>query len=212
MRCLSILVISALCCACKSDRDAARSSSSAGPTAPAATSASGEKKPASFEGIYAVDRITRNRSGCESEGPIVDPKVKFYYLRFADSFGNRILTGGGQTNRVDCIRLAKQETGLQVYHPVVFTRALDEAAPKGDIGKSAMPKDGICDSDAEALALRRAGPGRIRIEARKTRVSYPGKEMSDCGSNDSIKAAVGKPCSELTVIEAHRESELPAGK
>ncbi len=211
MRCLSIIVISALSCACKSDRDAARGAPSAGPLAPVATSSSGEKKQASFEGLYAVDRITRNRSGCESEGPVVEPQVKFYFLRFADSYGHRILTGGGQTNRAKCIRLAKQHAE-HVYHPVVFTRALDDAEPKGDIGKSAMPKEGICHSEAEALLLRRTGPGRIRIEIRTIPVDYPGKEMSDCHTTASVKAAVGKPCSELTVIEGHRESELPSGK
>jgi hypothetical protein len=203
-----LLVACVLLAGCQSDPGGAAPAATAPSAAATASAAVAATGAVGLEGIYAVERITKNSTGCDAEGPVVEPEVTLFYLRLGGSAEYPLLSGGGATSMEDCRKLIRREPAF-VHHPVVFTKALDSAEPKGALGQSAMPKDGICHSEAEEHTLRRTGPDRIAAEIRLTKVDYPGKEMSDCGTHDSIKAAAGKPCSALTVVHARRTGDLP---
>lgn len=160
-----------------------------------------EAKP--WAGVYAVERVTTNEVGCDAEGPTSNANVQCLFLRDGEFFGVRVISGGTATSLDRCRKLFAGEIHV-IEHALSFDSGLDSAEMAGELGTSAMPEDGICHSNAEVHRARRLGPDRVRFEVRRTNVDYPGKSYSDCGTRDSVKAAVGKPCSRLVVIEARR--------
>jgi hypothetical protein len=163
---------------------------------------------ASFDGIYAVERITRNPTGCATEGPVVDPEVKYFFLQFATLMGSRFLWGGGQTDVASCVQLVQNEH-IQIYYPLRFSHDLDSAELTDVMVGSGIPKGGMCQSSLETQSVRFTAPNQIRIELRTVHAPHPGKTFPDCGIREARQAAAGKPCDDLTVIVAHRDQPLP---
>ena len=161
-----------------------------------------EHPPRPFAGVYEIERVTVSSSGCDHEGAVSKSDAKFLYLHTESVAGVKMLSGGTMTSQDEANRAFAGES-LAMRRILYFDSGVDTASPTGRLGESAMPnKNGMCVAKPEIFSMRRADPDGVHIEIRTIPVEYPGKELRDCGTGPSLKAAEGKPCTELTVIDA----------
>ena len=155
------------------------------------------------DGVYEVDRHLENTTGCNGASEPSKAAVKCFFLRTEMTFGAKITTMGASDDIEVCRRSAKGEQ-LGLSRITVFSAGLDTPTPSGQVGGSALVEGGLCkNAKAEYPTMEQLEGGRLHIEIRRVVISYLGKDLSDCSTGDTLKAAVGKPCSGLTVIEGH---------
>ena len=153
-------------------------------------------------GVYTVERVFENRSGCELPTKPSESDTKCFYLNPGVAFGTNVIAFGASSKLDTCQRAMKGESFLSLQHIALFSKDLDGPNPSGEVGGSAVFENGTCvQGRADFPKMRELDDGGVRVEIPTVFVSYPGKDPSDCMTDDSFKAAEGKPCSSIVVFE-----------
>jgi hypothetical protein len=158
----------------------------------------------SFVGLYAIERITKTVGGCDKPVETTDREARCMAFWEEEFMGIMYLHGLAQPSMEECQKVAAGARPATRYF-VSLDQGIHTASAIGTVGGSAFPVDGMCkDARVDALKLDRSGSDRIRLEIRTTKFSYPGNTLMECSTGESVKAVEGKPCSEVTVIEAKK--------
>ena len=164
---------------------------------------------ASYEGMYRLDSLTKNPTGCDSEGPSIlagEGDLSFVMVGTPDS----TLGLGPCADESDCwdqIDTIRRGDPISGDYARFFGRQHDESSLY-DVAYSAMEAGGMCTGRASyPYDLHRTGE-TVRGERRKV----PLPDAPSCTNELAIGAeaeAVGRPCNELVVFGGTKTGPLP---
>jgi len=173
---------------------------------------------ASFEGTYALTRLTQNDAGCDVEGPSLvsaDTDAEFVLVgasAFAISYVE-LVSCSDVASCADAVEAVRQPGAILADYSLILS--IEVGADRLD-GLSATngypdPAGGPCVSrEYDGHELRRTGDS-LRIETRYTPLPDAPSQQDSCPIDPTKlkQEAATQPCAKLRVIEGTRTGPLP---
>jgi hypothetical protein len=171
---------------------------------------------ADLQGIYAIDDVTRNPSGCASCGPSVkatETALWFFAKVIVPAAGVEQLALAGCTDVASCESKAgiTRDPSL-TGGPWGYSVSGVGPASGGDTLFVLPAAAGMCAGEfIEHATLTSVAAGMLRIEVRTVAVpTYPARGGTTCDLADARAAAAGRPCLSLKVITGtYEQAFLP---
>ena len=167
-----------------------------------------------FDGIYTVDEVTLNASGCAAEGPSVkanEPALRFIAVAVNVAVNFDQVTLAGCTDAADCRSVATMARALRVSGVPWLFGVTGTGPDNGtDTVRATSPTNGMCIGETiEHATLTGTPRGTLRIEVRIIDVpTHPARGGTSCDPMDTSAGAAGLPCSRLKVITGTYEQAL----
>ena len=166
-------------------------------------------------GIYAVDSLTENDQGCDTEGPSVLADDRDFMVVFS---GSDLFGGGLRAEGCGDVAACRQRVSdIQENRGIVVTFTFTFDTDKGDhlegdwvtTGAVGGPDPNVCaDGEVTHTTLSAPAEGTVRIESRSVVVDHPPDAQGICWTNDTQAAAAGQPCTVLRAVHATRREAL----
>lgn len=163
-----------------------------------------------LDGVYRISSYTQNASSCDAEGPSILDSLgdDFVTVFAADTASLLYLVSCGSV--AECQALPGQGS---VSGELLFSFSLDDpgsttVASHWTSSGAVMGGTDCVGGGPSDIVLSEQTDGSLRLEERKTVVSYPAGPSSSCDSGKADEAAAGQPCNEYTVLTAAFEAAL----
>jgi hypothetical protein len=164
------------------------------------------------QALYKIDTFTENTAACDAEGASVLKDSADHVIVFlsSDAFGEALhahLCADPAICRSEMRAQLENKGSISVFD-------LDFRENKGDFLSGYYITTGFSmgtscmEAEVTSSTLRRPADGKLTLEARSVIVDHPPDSQGFCSTDDTRRAAAGKPCNRLRVVTASRIEPL----
>jgi hypothetical protein len=164
------------------------------------------------QALYKIDTFTENTSSCDAEGASVLKDSGDHVIVFvtSDLFGQAViahLCADPASCRSDRQNRLDGKGWLSVLD-LEFREANGQSLAGSYITTGFSMGTNCRAAEVTSSKLGRPADGKLTLEARSVIVDHPPDGQGFCTTDDTRKAAAGKPCNRLRVITASRLEAL----